>query len=102
MELKIKRKRYPVIRDDYFEEVSYVTQYTNNAYTLYINESQDDYYVNVVREDTKYPNIYSSGVNVHATGTLNMNELDDHIQRLKVAKETYEQIFKMFKGIRIK
>ncbi|MFJ7950355.1 hypothetical protein ACIQZG_02385 [Lysinibacillus sp. NPDC096418] len=91
--------RYKTI--DEHDDVRFVTQYTNGAYTVFVNEVGNEIYANVAREDIHYPSIFNSGINISATGTLTPIELKKHIERLNIAKETYKQIFNMFDGIRI-
>lgn len=98
--LRIKRAKYKAIDEN--GDVRFVTQYTNGAYTIYVNEIGNHIYANIGREDYGYPVISNSGINIGSTGTLSLDELDKHIERLAIAKRTYKQIKGMFEGIFIR
>lgn len=74
----------------------FTTQYSNSGYIVYFNEEGDECYVNVVKKNNEYPNIFRNGINVSATDILSLTEVDAHIQRLNVATDTYKQIFELF------
>lgn len=77
--------------DDY---ISYVTTYENDGYKVSIIEEKDELIANVVRKSYEFPNISIKygGVNIPALGVLSETEIDDFIDKVIFAKETYLQV----------
>lgn len=85
-----------------YGDVLYITQYSNKVYTVFFTEENDKVYACIIRNDINYPTIFSEGINVVATGTLNPKELSEHIVKLRFAMDTYLQVLGLHEGITIK
>lgn len=79
----------------------WVTTYKNDLYTIYFVEDFEENYVNVRKDSVSHINIYSGGINIAATGTLNMSKLDEFKQELEFAQATYNKIKQQFSVHRI-
>lgn len=84
------------------EDVSkWVTTYKNDGYTLYFVEDGEENYVNVIKDSPSPLHLYTDGINIAATGTLNMSLLTEFMQELAFAQATYNQIKHQFAVHRI-
>lgn len=79
------------------------TKYSNGIYNVYFNESGDDLKINVTKENFKKPsievrkkyedaNVFELNINIAATGSLNLGEIESHMADLELAKLTLEEI----------
>lgn len=74
----------------------------NDGYDVFVYEIDAEIHVSFLRKELKYPDIFVRGINVAATGTMPLIELDKHLELIQIAKETLKQVNERFKDYRIR
>lgn len=95
-----------VFKDKGLLDDGYTTRtiYANDVYNVFIlqnDDEEDGLEVNIFSEDFHAPNItLKYGVNIPASGSLKLKELNEHIEKVILAKETFEQVIKIVDNLK--